>query len=177
MNRQVRVFCVWSVLFFFLFALFSPNDAHCFDTGTLETTGIIMGITFGVALVVVLVVGTIRDLKGRQADDEEDDDVWSQHPVLRTLGYRPIYLPMFSETPSLLEGLSEEALEDERKIEAFLQAKVDSIGSGSPFGRPMRSPCRFTFGTMPGELTFSSPATARTKGTPVISVWRADGRS
>lgn len=177
MNRQVRSFYAWSVIFFFVFTLFSPDDALCFDTDTLETTGIIMGITFGVALVIVLVVGTIRDLKGRPADDEEDDDVWSRHPVLRTLGYRPVYFPLLGEVPSLPEDLSKEGRGREMEIEAFLRGKVDAIGFGSPFDQSVQDPCPFTFGTVRGGLAFSNPATARTKSTPPFSIWRADDRS
>lgn len=177
MKRRVRSLCACSVVFFLVFALFSPDDALCFDTDTLKTTGIIMGITFGVALVVVLVVGTIRDLKGRPDEEEEDDDVWSQHPVLRTLGYRPVYFPLLGEVPLPPEDPSKEGRGREREIEAFLQAKIDATGLGSPFGRSVRDSCPFTFGTLSYELALSNPATARTKSTLPFSIWQADERS
>ena len=177
MSNRVRCLCVWSVLLFFLSSLFSPDDAFSFDTDTLKTTGIIMGITFGVALVVVLVVGTIRDLRGRPDDDEEDDDVWSQHPVLKTLGYRPVHFRLFGEALSPFEDLFEEERVGDMEIEAFLQGKVEAIGFGSPCDRFLWDPCPATFGIMPGGLAFSNPARARMKTTPTFSIWRADERS
>jgi hypothetical protein len=177
MNRRVIFFCAWSTLFFFLFTFFCPGDAHCFDTSTLETTGIIIGITFGVALVVVLVVGTIRDLKGRPEADEEEDDVWTQHPVLRTLGYRPAFFPLFGEAPSLGEEYTEEARLREMEIEAFLQGKVEEMGIRNPLDRPLWDPRPFTFGTLPGELALSNPDWARKRSTPLLSTWRPDERS
>ena len=122
MTRQVRLFCAWSVLFFFLFTLVSPDDALCFDTDTLVTAAIISGVTLGVALIVVLIVGTVRDTKRDRGEDDEDDDVWSQSPVLRTLGYRPVDDPLFGRSPVHPDGLA-----DRQELEAFLEGKVDRV--------------------------------------------------
>jgi hypothetical protein len=51
---------------------------------TLKTTGIIIGITAGVVLVVVLIAGTIKDIKG---GDEEEIDIWADIRQDGSMGY------------------------------------------------------------------------------------------
>ena len=143
MTRQVRSCCAWSVIFFVVFFLVSPDDALCFDTDTLKTAGIVTGITIGVALLVVLIAGTVRDLKGDPGDEDEDDDVWSQSPVLRTLGYRPLDDPLFRRSSTPPEGLSQEGLAGIQEIEAFLEGKVDAVRFGCPQGLHAAAPHRF----------------------------------
>jgi hypothetical protein len=177
MNRQPLSFCSLCVILCFLFTLLCPDDAFCFDTDTLKTTGIIMGITFGVALVVVLVVGTIRDMKRDQGDEDEDDDVWSQHPVFRTLGYKPLDHPLFIAAPAPPEDLSETGLMGQRKMHAFLQGGIDTIGFGDPHDPSLRLPCPFTLGCVAGESLFSYPDTALEGIRSPFSLWPADERS
>jgi hypothetical protein len=99
MTRKVRSCCGWSILLCFFLSLLSPDPALCFDTDTLKTAGIVSGITLGVALVVVLIAGTARDMKRDRRNEDEDDDVWTQSPVLRALGYRPLDDPLFGPQP------------------------------------------------------------------------------
>jgi hypothetical protein len=99
MTRGIRSCCGWCVIFCFLFGLLSPDPALGFDTDTLKTAGIVSGITIGVALVVILVAGTMRDMKKDRRDEDEDDDVWSRSPLLRTLGYRPCDDPLLGPSP------------------------------------------------------------------------------
>jgi len=176
MNARVRVFSAWLVVFCFLFATLSPEDAQAFfDTDTLKTTGIIMGITFGVALVVVLVVGTIRDLKKDR--DQDDDDVWSQSPVLRTLGYRPGAFPFLEKTLLPAEGPPEKGLVSEEEIERFLKAKVNGIGLSKPPHGLVQDPHRFTLGCGPSELTLSNPPTNQDRTRPPFSLRQTNDQS
>ena len=127
MTHQVRLCCAWSVLFFFLFTLFAPDDALCDWEDNLKTAAIVSGITLGVGLIVVLVVGTLRDMKRDKDEEDEDDDVWSGSPVLRTLGYRPMDDPLFGRSPVHPEGFA-----GRQKLEAFLEGKVDRVRLESP---------------------------------------------
>jgi len=162
MTRQVRFCCAWSVLFCFLFTLFSPNDALCFDwEDSLVTAGIVTGVTIGVGLIVVLVVGVVRDSKRDRGEDEEDDDVWSQSPVLKTLGYRHVEDPLLGQSPVHPEGLA-----DRQELEAFLAGKVDRVRFESPYGKCAPDPDRFRPGGVPTGFSLSYPAAVR-KGKPL----------
>jgi hypothetical protein len=176
MNARVRSFSSWLVVLCFLFATLYPQDAPAFfDTDTLKTTGIIMGITFGVALVVVLVVGTMRDLK--KDKDEDHDDVWSQSPVLRTLGYRPGDFPFSAETPLAAGGPLENGLVTEEEIERFLKARVDRIGLSKPPQRHIQDPHGFTLGWVPSKPTLSNPPAGQERILPPFSLRQANDRS
>jgi len=176
MNARIRVSSAWLVVFCLLFATLYPDDALAFfDTDTLKTTGIIMGITFGVALVIVLVVGTIRDLKKNR--DHDDDDVWSQSPVLRTLGYRPGAFPFLEKTLLPAEGPPQNGLASEEEIERFLKAKVDGIGFSKPPSWLAQDSRGFTLGCVPGELTLSCPPTDQDRIRPPFSLGQANDRS
>jgi hypothetical protein len=174
MNARVRVFSSWLVVFCFLFATLHPDDALAFfDTDTLKTTGIIMGITFGVALVIVLVVGTVRDLK----KDRNDDDVWSQSPVLRTLGYRPGDFPLLGRPPLPAEGPADGVLVSADEIDLFLKAKDDGIRIESPPHRLVLDPHGLGLGPAPNELTLSIPRTDQVRIRPPFSLWQAIDQS
>jgi hypothetical protein len=121
----MRFCCTWCVLFFFLFTFFTPEEALSFDTDTLKTAGIITGITIGVALIVVLVAGTIRDTKRKKDEEEKDDDVWSQSPVLRTLGYRHANDPLFGRSTQGPDTPPEEDPAGRGELEAFLKGRMD----------------------------------------------------
>jgi len=176
MNARVRLFSSWLVVFCFLFAtLYSEDALASFDTDTLKTTGIIMGITFGVALVVVLVVGTIRDLKKNR--DNDDDEVWSQSPVLRTLGYRPGDFPFWGKTPLPAEGPPENRLVSEDEIGLFLKAKVDGIGFKKPAYGPVQDPHGFTLGCMPAGFAISNQPHSSEGKPPPFSLWQGNNRS
>jgi len=79
----------------FLFAsLATPHRSWGFldfSEDALKTTGIIIGITAGVVLLVVLIAGTVRDIKG---GEEEEEDIWANLRENRTL----------SSFPSLMAG-------------------------------------------------------------------------
>ena len=176
MNARVRVFSSWLVVFCFLFATLHPDDALAFfDTDTLKTTGIIMGITFGVALVIVLVVGTVRDLKKDRDDD--DDDVWSQSPVLRTLGYRPGDFPLLGKHPLPAHGPADGVLMGEDEIDLFLKAKDDGIRIQSPPHQLVLDPNGLGLGPAPNELTLSIPHTDQVRIRPAFSLWQAINQS
>ena len=172
MTRQVRLCCAWSVLFFFLFTLFSPDDALCFDSDTLVTAAIVSGITLGVALVVVLIVGTVRDTKRGRDKDGENDDVWTRSPVLRTLGYRHLDDPLFGRSSIHPEGRA-----DRQKIEAFLEGKIDRISLESPYEPCAQHPRRFRPGDLPTGFSLAYPATDREGTPPPFSLWRTGNRS
>ncbi len=143
MTPPFRMFCACSVLFFFLFTLCTPDDALCFDTDTLKTAGIVTGITIGAALVIVLVAGTMRDLKGDRGDEEEDDEVWSRSPVLSSLGYNYLEDPLFGKPPAPAEAGPEERLADRRDLEAFLDARIEGFRSIEPARSSSRDTCPF----------------------------------
>ncbi len=174
MTRQVRLCCAWSVLFFFLFTLFSPDDALCSDffDDYLKTPLIIAGITLGVALIVVLIVGTVRDTKRDRGEEEEDDDVWTQSPVLRTLGYRHVDNPLFGKSSVHPEGLA-----GRQEIEAFLAGKIDRARFESLYGRRAPDPRRFRLGGVPTGFSLSYPAAGREGTPPPFSLWRTRNRS
>ena len=172
MNRRMRICCTWSVVFFFLFTLFSPDDALCFDEDTLVTAAIVSGITLGVALLVVLVAGTLRDVKGDKDEEDEDDDVWTQSPVLRTLGYRYMDDPLFGRTLDRQEGL-----EGRRQIEAFLAGKTDRILFESPCGCCARGAGHFGPADVPTPFSLAYPAARREGKPPPFSLWRTATRS
>jgi hypothetical protein len=176
MNTRVRAFSSWLVVFCLLSATLSPGDAHAFfDTDTLKTTGIIMGITFGVALVVVLVVGTIRDLK--KNPEEDDDDVWSQSPVLQTLGYRPGDFPFLGKTLLSAEGTPVNGLVGEEEIERFLKAKVDGIAFTKTPRGIAHNPEIFRLNYLPSDPTLSNPPADKDGIRPAFSLWLAGDRS
>jgi|GEM_PF-3377352 len=168
MTRQVRLCCAWSVLFFFLFTLFSPDQAFCFDEDTLVTAAIVSGITLGVALIVVLIAGTVRDMKRDRDEEDEDDDVWTRSPVLRTLGYRYMDDPLFGRSPVHPEGLA-----GEQELEAFLAGKVDRVRFESPYGRSAPDPVRFRLGGMPTGFSLSYPGAGREGKPPPLSLYRS----
>ena len=170
MTRQVRLCCAWSVLFFFLFTLFSPDDALCSDffDDYLKTPLIITGITLGVALIVVLIVGVVRDTKRDRGEEDEDDDVWTQSPVLRTLGYRVMDDPLFGRSPAHPEGLA-----GRQELEAFLAGKVDRVRFESPYGECTPHPRRFRPGGVPTEFSLSYPAAGREGNPPPFSLYRS----
>ncbi len=174
MTRQVRLCCAWSVLFFFLFTLFSPDDALCSDffDDYLKTPLIISGITIGVALIIVLVVGVVRDTKRDRGEEEEDDDVWSQSPVLRTLGYRHMDDPLLGRSPVHPEGLA-----GRQELEAFLEGKVDKVRFENPCGQSAPDPNRYRLGGVPTGFSLSYPATGREGTPPPFSLWRTRNRS
>ncbi len=132
MTRRLRSFCACSIVFFFLFTLICPDDALCFDTDALKTAGIVTGITIGVALVVVLIAGTMRDFKKDGGEEEEDDEIWSQSPVLRTLGYNYLDDPLFGPSSVLAEGAHENGQTERRDLEAFLQGRVVLADGAAP---------------------------------------------
>jgi hypothetical protein len=168
MTRQVRLSCAWSVLFFFLFTLFSPDDALCFDwEDNLKTAGIVAGITVGVALIIVLVVGVVRDTKRDRGEEDGDDDVWTQSPVLRTLGYRHMDDPLLGRSPVHPEGLA-----GRQELEAFLTGKVDRIRFENPLARFAPGPCRFGSGGMPTMFSLSYPSAGRKGEVPPFSLTR-----
>jgi hypothetical protein len=169
MTRQVRSCCAWAVLFFFLFTLISPDDALCSDwEDSLKTAGIVAGITVGVALIIVLVVGVIRDTKRDRGEEEEDDDVWTQSPVLRTLGYRHMDNPLLGRSPAHPEGLA-----DRQELEAFLAGKVDRVRSKTPYGQCAPDPCRFGPGGVRTMFSLSYPAAGREGKPPPFSLYRS----
>lgn len=170
----MRLCCAWSVLFFFLFTLFSPDDALCSDffNDYLKTPLIITGVTVGVALIIVLVVGVVRDSKRDRGEDEEDDDVWSKSPVLRTLGYRHMDDPLLGRSPVHPEGLA-----DRQELEAFLAGKIDRVRFESPYGQRAPDPGLFRPGGVPTGFSLSYPAAVR-KGKPIsFSLWQVTNRS
>jgi hypothetical protein len=161
--------CAWSVLFFFLFTLFSPDHALCFDwEDSLKTAGIVTGITIGVALIIVLVVGTVRDTKRDRGEEDEDDDVWTQSPVLRTLGYRHLDDPLFGKS-----SVDPEGLEGRQELEAFLAGKVDRERFENPYGQYAADPRRFRPGGFPTAFSLSYPAAGRDGNPPPFSLYRS----
>ena len=177
MNARIRASSSWLVVFCLLFATLYPQDAPAFiNTDTLKTTGIIMGITFGAALVVVLVVGTIRDLKKNR--DQDDDDVWSESPVLRTLGYRPGDFPFSTETHLAAGGPPQNGPVTGEEIERFLKARIDRIGLRKAPRRLIQDPNGFTLGWVPSTPTLSNPLAGQERIHPPFSLLRqADERS
>ena len=74
MKRSSFVSALLVFTLLFSFCVPSPGWAFLdFSTDALKSTGIIIGITAGVLLLVVLIVGTVRDVKG----DKEDEDIWA----------------------------------------------------------------------------------------------------
>ncbi len=138
----------------------------------MKTPLIITGITFGVALLIVLVVGTVRDLKRDRGDEDEDDDVWSQSPVLKTLGYRHVDYSLFGRSPTHPEGLTDEGLAGRQEIEAFLDGKVDKVRFESPYGLVGPGPRPYRLGGVPTEFSLSHPAEGQERIPPAFSLWR-----
>ncbi len=88
MKSRSRMLCSWIVLVSFFAVLTAPNQASAFfSEDALATTGIIIGITAGVCLLVVLIAGTISDIKKKP---EDPDDVFSEVPILKSLALRPL---------------------------------------------------------------------------------------
>ena len=168
MTRQVRLCCAWSVLFFFLFTLFSPDDALCDFEDNLVTAAIVSGITLGVGLIIVLIVGTVRDTKRDRGEEDEDDDVWTQSPVLRTLGYRVMDDPLFGRSPVHSEGVAAR-----QELEAFLAGKVDGVRFENPYGQYAADPRRFGPGGVPKAFSLFYPAAVRQGNPPPFSLYRS----
>jgi hypothetical protein len=169
MTRQARLCCTWSVLFFFLFTLLSPDDAFCFDwENSLVTAGIVTGITIGVGLLIVLVVGVVRDAKRDRGDEDEDDDVWTQSPVLRTLGYRHVDYPLLGLPPD-----HPEAFAGRQELETFLAGKVDGVRLENPHGRYAADPLRLRPGGAPKAFSLFYPAAGREGNPPPFSLYRS----
>jgi hypothetical protein len=87
MNRSsiLSTIVIFSLLFQFVAPDISWGGIFEFDDldDTLKTTGIIIGITAGVVLLVVLIAGTIKDIKG---GDEEEVDIWADLRQDHSLG-------------------------------------------------------------------------------------------
>jgi hypothetical protein len=149
--------------------LLSPDDVLCIDWGdSLTTAGIVTGITVGVALIIVLVAGTVRDMKRDRREEDEDDDVWSQSPVLRTLGYRYLDDPLFGRSPVHPDGIA-----GRQELEAFLAGKIDRVPFGSPYGEGTPNARRFRPGGVPGAFSLSYPAFGREGKPPPFSLYRS----
>jgi len=174
MTRQARLCCAWSVLFFFLFTLFSPNDALCSDffDDYVKPGLIATGIAVGVGLIIVLVVGVVRDTKKDRGEEDEDDDVWTQSPVLRTLGYRHVDYPLFGPSPVHPEGLA-----GRQELEGFLAGKVDKVRFEGPYGECTPDPRHFRPGGVPTGFSLSYPAAGREERPPPFSLWGTRDRS
>jgi len=91
-------------------ALIAPSPARAFldfndPEDTLKTTGIIIGITAGVVLLVVLIVGTVKDIKG---GEEEEEDIWADLRNNRALQH----VPSLFAGPDLLDGMRASLLRD-----------------------------------------------------------------
>jgi len=72
-----------------LSALASPDRSWGFidfSEDALKSAGIIMGITAGVVLLVVLVAGTVKDIKG---GEREEEDIWANARGKQTLARLP----------------------------------------------------------------------------------------
>ena len=67
-----------------------------FSKDALKSTGIVIGITAGAILLVVLIAGTMKDIKERKG---QDVDLWADIMDSRTLAYMPDLLagPLFVE--------------------------------------------------------------------------------
>lgn len=168
MTRQIRLCCAWSVLFFFLFTLCSPGDALCDFEDNLVTAAIVSGITLGVALIVVLIVGTVRDTKRDRGEEDEDDDVWSRSPVLRTLGYRVMDDPLFGRS-----SVHPDRFTEKQELEVFLAGKVDRDRSESAYGKCATDPRRVRPGGAPPVFSLSYPASGREGNPPPFSLYRS----
>jgi hypothetical protein len=164
--------CAWTALFFFLCTLLTPHDALSFDSDTLVTAAIVSGITIGVALIVVLVAGTFRDVKRGRDKDDEDDDVWTRSPVLRTLGYRYADNPLFSGSSPRLEGL-----EGRQEIEAFLAGRIDRIPSDGRQDPSSADPGCFRLGGESAAFSLSYPGEGGNEHPPPFSLWLTGSRS
>ena len=163
MNTKTVSFCTWLTVLLFVFALLSPEEACCFDTDTLKTTGIIMGITFGVALVVVLLVGTIRDIKKGRGGGDEDEDVWTRSPVLRTLGTRFFDYRLFGGSPCAPEGTLEESRAALGRMDFFPQGRIRTIGLANPLAPPMQGNPSVK-GVFPGGVEHPAPKPPGARG-------------
>ncbi len=168
LKKNVR--CTWLVLVLFLATFFSPPDAFSFDTDALKTAGIITGATLGVALVVVLIIGVVRDTKGHGDDEEGDDDVWSQAPALRTLGYKSTKDPLLGKRLAAPEGPSSQGRMDEQELEAFLRGKMDRVPPEDPWLR--YAPHRGRV-----EFSLSNPEADSEAKPPPFSLWQEAIRS
>jgi hypothetical protein len=135
-----------------VFTLLCPDPALSFDTDTLKTAGIITGITIGVALVVILVAGTMRDFRRDRGEEEEDDEVWSRSPVLRTLGYNYLDDPLFGPSSTLAEDPSRQGLAEREDLEAFLRGRGEPTRPAELDGFRPRHMRPFRLGGLPRDL-------------------------
>ena len=175
MKPRWHVFCIWLVVACFLFATAYPDDALAFfDEDTLKTTGIIIGITAGVALLVILVIGIARDMK---KDRDKEEDVWSQSPVLRTLGYNPGAFPYLRDAPAKPGALCGEAMTRHREIDLLVPGKVDGIGRGKATCGLAQESSGTTFGTRPSGFSLSHPDAGLEGNSSPFSLRLAGNRS
>ncbi len=76
MESRVRPLGLYALVVLLSLAVMIPPQAHAFwGEDSLKTAGIITGITVGACLLIVLVAGTMIELKG------EPDDVFSRLPI------------------------------------------------------------------------------------------------
>ncbi len=99
MNRSpvLSIACILALLL----TLSTPGSSWGFldfSEDALKSTGIIIGITAGVVILVVLIAGTIKDIKG---GDEEEGDIWADLRENRTLSR----FPAFMAGPLLVDDL------------------------------------------------------------------------
>lgn len=81
MENRFKSVCAGVLIITLLTAVLYPQELWAFfDEDTLKTTGIIIGITFGVCLVIVLIAGTMKDLKG------DPEDVFARLPIQKPDG-------------------------------------------------------------------------------------------
>jgi hypothetical protein len=117
---------------------------------------------------VVLIVGPIRDTKRNRGEEDEDDDVWSQSPALRTLGYKPMDDPLIGRRPIPPEGPA-----GRQVLEAFLAGKVDRVRFESPYGPCAPDPRRFMLGGLHTGFSLSYPAAGRERSPLPFSLYRS----
>lgn len=84
MENRIRSVSACLLIVSLLVTVLYPQDlwggVFDFDEDTLKTTGIIIGITFGACLAIVLIAGTLKDLKG------EPEDIFAHLPIQQPPG-------------------------------------------------------------------------------------------
>jgi hypothetical protein len=101
MNRGGNTCWTLIIVASLVFATCSPKSAWAFlDEDSLKTSAIITGISLGVALLIVLIAGTIRDIKG---DDDEDiwEDNWTDNSLLKLTGSSETLRKLLGKQPPL----------------------------------------------------------------------------
>ncbi len=137
---------------------------------SLKITGIVVGAIIGIGLIIVLIAGTITEIKG--------DDLFIQHPMENPGKFSHVLLPLIKKNPVLSrshlnfretndKAFTPSTMKTEDTIAYYLKKSLTE-GAGNPFSPP--SPSSHSSPSSPSNLFKSSSLFAPQLYKPLFSL-------